>query len=150
MFMTILPSLSMGIGIVAIAASLLAIRVVRSERRDRENDFAKLAAGLAELRAEIEAMRPSTPLAAPDGRRNLRRDRGLDGPIPGPILIAVPDLAAPSPEAPTIPPEFVERFGGIWDLAAEGASADAIARATGQPIGRIELILALRPHDDDA
>jgi hypothetical protein len=36
------------------------------------------------------------------------------------------------------------RHGPIWDLAAAGEPAGEIARATGQPIGQIELILALR------
>jgi hypothetical protein len=37
-----------------------------------------------------------------------------------------------------------QRYAAIWELAASGASPDAIARATGQPVGQIELILGLR------
>ncbi len=37
-----------------------------------------------------------------------------------------------------------QRYAAIWDLADSGASPDVIARATGQPIGQIELILGLR------
>ena len=36
------------------------------------------------------------------------------------------------------------RFRPVWDLADSGQAIDAIARATGQPIGQVELILALR------
>lgn len=37
-----------------------------------------------------------------------------------------------------------QRYGAIWEMADAGAPPDAIARATGQPIGQIELILGLR------
>jgi hypothetical protein len=64
----------------------------------------------------------------------------------------VPDLSAspagagqggdPAPAAA----ELAQRFGAIWRLAEEGATADAIARLTGQPIGHVELILGLKRH----
>ena len=41
-----------------------------------------------------------------------------------------------------------QRYAAIWDLADTGASPDVIARATGQPIGQIELILGLRRQID--
>jgi hypothetical protein len=63
---------------------------------------------------------------------------------PGPTLIAVPNVAA-AMELPASPPRGqTHRFGPIWELADRGASADAIARVTGQPVGQVELILGLR------
>ena len=41
-----------------------------------------------------------------------------------------------------------QRYAAIWDLADSGASPDVIARATGLPIGQIELILGLRRPPD--
>ncbi len=78
------------------------------------------------------------------GGISLRLD--LPSAIPGPTLIVVPSMAAPGSE--TIAQDAAEalsrRYGPIWDLADAGEPAQEIARATGQPIGRIELILALR------
>lgn len=63
----------------------------------------------------------------------------------GPTLIAIPNLAAPpQEETESAAAELGQRFGAIWDLADEGASPEAIARRTGQPVGQVELILALR------
>lgn len=63
---------------------------------------------------------------------------------PGPTLIAVPNIAAPA-ELPATPPRgLTHRFSPVWELADKGASADAIARVTGHPVGQVELILGLR------
>ncbi len=61
-----------------------------------------------------------------------------------PVLIAVPDLAPPPAESVEIPANLVQRFGAIWDLADSGVPIESIARATGHPIGELELILGLR------
>ena len=60
-----------------------------------------------------------------------------------PRLIAVPKLSA-MPDRPAMHVGLAQRYAAIWELADSGASPDAIARATGQPIGQIELILGLR------
>ena len=74
-----------------------------------------------------------------------RTDRGKTSAVGGPTLIVVPNLATSIPEASTAAAaELSQRFGAIWALAESGLSAEAIARATGQPIGQVELILGLR------
>jgi hypothetical protein len=55
--------------------------------------------------------------------------------------MATPDSEPIAREAAEI---LSHRHGPIWDLADAGETPSAIAQATGQPIGRIELILALR------
>lgn len=63
---------------------------------------------------------------------------------PGPTLIAVPNIASLS-ELPATPPRgATNRFSPVWELADKGATAEAIARVTGQPVGQVELILGLR------
>ena len=63
-------------------------------------------------------------------------------------LIAVPDLAGlPEDRDPSSNP-LSQRYAAIWTLADQGASPEVIAKATGQPIGQIELILGLRRHID--
>lgn len=141
---------SLSLSCTAVAASFFAVWTVLSERRERQRAFAKFSAEIAELNTLIATIQEGTRPASRTLRRGLRLDRGAARAALGPILIEVPDLAAMTPETIEVPPEFAERFGGIWDLADSGATAEAIARATGQPIGRIELILALRrgPTDD--
>jgi hypothetical protein len=63
-------------------------------------------------------------------------------------MIAVPDLAALPDERDSASSPLSQRYAAIWALADQGASPEVIARATGQPIGQIELILGLRRHID--
>ena len=63
-------------------------------------------------------------------------------------MIAVPDLAALPDERESASSPLSQRYAAIWTLADQGASPEVIARATGQPIGQIELILGLRRHID--
>jgi hypothetical protein len=65
-----------------------------------------------------------------------------------PALIAVPSLAAVPNERDAAISGLTQRYAAIWTLADTGASAEVIARATGQPIGQIELILGLRRQID--
>jgi hypothetical protein len=76
----------------------------------------------------------------------LRADPAEPSAVSGPTLIAVPKLSAttPSHATATVTRELGLRFGPIWELADAGETADSIARSTGQPVGQIELILALR------
>jgi hypothetical protein len=103
-----------------------------------------------------EAARAASAVAPPPGRgpspapgassnAPRRADRGETNAARGPTLIAVPHLAAPAhaPEG-SAAADLDRRFGAIWALADSGASADEIARSTGQPIGQVELILGLR------
>ena len=79
--------------------------------------------------------------AGPKGPR--RPDRAAEARGAGPTLIEVPDLGITEGEADP-GAELGRRYGGIWELADAGATAEAIARATGQPVGQVELILNLR------
>jgi hypothetical protein len=63
-------------------------------------------------------------------------------------LISVPNLASsPDDREPASSP-LSQRYSAIWSLADQGASPEVIAKATGQPIGQIDLILGLRRHID--
>ena len=99
------------------------------------------------------AMLPSSgPLISPPPVPFARRKAGrTDGPaVAGmnePRLIAVPKLAS-APDRQAMQNGLSQRYAAIWELAESGASPDAIARATGQPIGQIELILGLRRQMD--
>jgi hypothetical protein len=95
---------------------------------------------------DAASVSPALP-GGPLGRApTLRVDPAQPSAITGPTLIAVPDLAAPVPPSPPAEAgaELASRFGAIWELADRGASAEAIARSTGHPIGQVELILGLR------
>jgi hypothetical protein len=74
-----------------------------------------------------------------------RVDEREPGPPPKPTLITVPHLKAPRSElSDAASVELSQRFADIWELADAEMPADAIARRIGQPIGQVELILALR------
>jgi hypothetical protein len=77
-----------------------------------------------------------------------RSDAGLLEPLDGPSLIAVPNLAAAPQDREDSVNGLTQRYAAIWMLADQGASSEMIARATGQPIGQIELILGLRRQID--
>jgi hypothetical protein len=84
--------------------------------------------------------------AGPRGAVLQRVDAPQPSAVAGPTLIAVPDLAAPRAAAPTAEAsaELARRHGALWEMADRGVTAEAIARATGQPIGQVELVLGLR------
>src|SRR5262249_38188637 len=69
-----------------------------------------------------------------------------------PPLIAVPNLASTSTsrEGNATHSTLAQRYAAIWTLADSGTSPEVIARATGQPIGQIELILGLRRQIEEA
>ncbi len=163
------------LGAAALAAASVAITVARRTRADwkelaRRVDEISLrvrAIGSGASREDDPAPYPppqggrvknpgSRPLKpsplAGEGRvgggPSLRLD--LPSAMPGPTLIAVPSMAAPGSE--TIAHDAAEalsrRYGPIWDLADAGEAPSAIAHTTGQPIGHVELILALRRQAD--
>lgn len=82
------------------------------------------------------------------GERLRRGDANHAEPASAPTLIAVPSLAAPPSEREASIDGISQRYAAIWSLADSGASADVIARATGHPIGQIELIMGLRRQID--
>ena len=86
--------------------------------------------------------------AGPIARRRAGRngEPAVDG-IHEPRLITVPKLSA-AQDRQAMHNGLSQRYAAIWELAESGASPDAIARATGQPIGQIELILGLRRQMD--
>jgi hypothetical protein len=110
---------------------------------------------LRALREEVVAseLLPSagSPTAFPSGPIARRRSGrhpvpAMDG-IGEPKLITVPKLPA-AQDRQAMHGGLSQRYAAIWELAESGASPDAIARATGQPIGQIELILGLRRQMD--
>jgi hypothetical protein len=87
---------------------------------------------------------PPRPAVEPRPSATLRFDRAAAQAIPGPTLIAVPDLSANAVEPSPASAELGRRFGAIWDLADAGESTETVASRTGYPIGQVELILGLR------
>jgi hypothetical protein len=95
----------------------------------------------ADVRESADAA--STLKSVPGGTRRV--DRAESSAVAGPTLIAVPNLAASATDGPaSVSAELSRKFGTIWAQADAGASAEAIAQSTGQPIGQVELILGLR------
>jgi hypothetical protein len=88
---------------------------------------------------------PSWPTTRAQQRRNPATT-WVDGAEPP--LIVVPNLAAAANDREVVVNGLTQRYAAIWSLAASGSSAEVIARATGQPIGQIELILGLRRQID--
>ena len=116
----------------------------------------RLGIRLAALRGRLDVVegrlaRLENP--AVDGGLRVGLTRRVDPPkraaTPGRTLIAVPNLSAVggSKGARTkasARAELRRRFAVVFELADAGGSAESIARATGQPIGRVELVLGLR------
>ena len=160
--------------LLGIAASPLAwvALMQRRSQNERQNDlrFLKLAEHIRALedrleRCEVphEGLQTARTNLAHPSQTQLRSTRatgtlgrlvpkGLDfGVKQGedePRLIAIPNLASTTSDRDATLNSLTQRYAAIWSLADTGASADVIARATGQPIGQIELILGLRRQFD--
>jgi hypothetical protein len=97
-----------------------------------------------------ESIKPDSPgirslsrADSPERRGSVRADSSHE-----PALIAVPNLEGEPHDRDVTASGLKERYAAIWALADTGATPDVIARATGQPIGQIELILGLRRQID--
>jgi hypothetical protein len=148
----------------SLVVAMTALGVVWSHGRGLPVRIARLVDDLAQrqremegLLARIEASDPGrahprvewAPRAAPGPPGWASPDRRVDPVGPnapdGPTLIAVPNLAAPpTPATAATSATLGRRFGPIWDLFDAGVTPGEIARRTDQPIGQVELILALR------
>jgi hypothetical protein len=143
----------------ALGAAVLGLfyRRQRAALAEAEARLDALAGRIARLEAREAAPRPvvvtaPVPAATPPARRRepIRRTQPASATaVTGPTLIAVPSLAAASVAGESGPAglastELGRRFGAIWELADAGVAAEAIARAAGQPIGQVELILGLK------
>jgi hypothetical protein len=121
----------------------LRLRAIESRERISSGATGGLATSASRL---VPAQVGEPPVASGKVARAHRFDQAEGTAIAGPTLIAVPNLAdAGSHEAAQEAAEALgRRYGPIWSLADAGVSAQAIARATGQSIGQVELILSLR------
>lgn len=129
--------------------SLPLVRVAQLAR-----DLAERQRALEQLLQRWEAPRARDPAPGglPVGPRgghgtpNHRIDPPQATAVAGPTLIAVPDLAMNGSKghAMEVSAELQRRYGAIWEMAERGLGPEAIARATGQPAGQIELVLNLR------
>ncbi|CAN5813093.1 hypothetical protein BH23PLA1_BH23PLA1_31870 [soil metagenome] len=165
-----MPSPALAMTLIALLGALLAVVSIAAawlwqQRRDSEAAVRRWSEALeVRLRSLESAIRRLEDIGGLEVRstepflRPLKEDRSarsgrvdpaqpLASSGPSPTLIAVPDLAGRAPGGvgfSAASTELGRRFGTVWELAEAGASAEAIARATGQQIGRVELILNLR------
>ncbi len=138
----------------AMAASSIALARRVAAARGAAEDLARRVDSLSARLRVVEAgatAGPTAGLVAPPGRDGARRAAlpatgRVDAPAPPAPLIAVPSLAAPgsAEAAGEAAAELGRRFGEVWARADSGATASAIAGATGHPVGQVELILGLR------
>jgi hypothetical protein len=156
------------LGILA-ASSLIALGALLARFRSVPlRQTSRLVKDLSRQQRSIEALLTRIEVGQERGRQKSRAavPRAATGPavaaattprradpaeataVGGPTLIAVPSLSvSPSEavlEAAAAAAELGRRFGAIWALADAGETPEAIGRATGQPIGQVELILGLR------
>jgi hypothetical protein len=154
--------------LLGIAGSPLAWVLLYHRRSRSEEIMDKRCRKLAdELRgfetrlARLEAAEPDDTKrrglirAGSSGSRGTLRVDSANGPgfgrtdLPSePRLIAVPNLEAAPQDRDITVSGLKERHAAIWALADSGSAPEVIARATGQPIGQIELILGLRRQID--
>jgi hypothetical protein len=122
---------------------------VLQERLERIEASSKTPRAQGEIEAPGEFRLPTIGRLAPRGR--VGQAGVPSAPAGGPgerMLIAVPNLAATKHDREAVAASLAQRHEAIWSLAKSGASPEVIARATGQPIGQIELILRLRRQVD--
>ncbi|SIO61919.1 hypothetical protein SAMN05444166_6895 [Singulisphaera sp. GP187] len=157
LLMTLIVILSAVLGLTVIVLAWVVVQLRRTsittlakvvdDLRTRQDDVETLmeredATRLVEPTLKVQ--HPGPPVRRP-GTRSRRVDTAEPTAVSGPTLITIPSLASASlPSSAAVTHDLGRRFSPIWDLADTGATPDAIARSTGQPIGQVELILALR------
>lgn len=154
--MTLIVILSTVLGLTLVVLSWVVVRLRRlpvqalakalDELRVRQDTLEALTEKVSSARtADLNRQPHPGPPVRRHGVRSRRVDAAEPTAVAGPTLITVPSLAtAPLPSSAAVSHDLGQRFSPIWELADTGATPDAIARSTGQPIGQVELILALR------
>jgi hypothetical protein len=83
------------------------------------------------------------------GAARLRPDYAHGGGVTTcPTLIEVPALSPPEGDREAAVESLTQRYAAIWSLAEAGRPLEEIARAAGQSVGEIELIVGLRRKID--
>ena len=147
---TVAAFAGLGLTLATLAFSAAGRRRLGIERVETARRLDALAARVTALETQkAAALLSSRPVPVPARTpvAVLRVDRPAPTSMPGPTLISVPNMAANSSESPATDlaaSEMGRRYAPIWEMAETGLSAEAIARATGQPIGQVELILGLK------
>ncbi|MGE3820835.1 MAG: hypothetical protein AB7I30_15585 [Isosphaeraceae bacterium] len=143
---TILSSLA----VVALVATLWGLHRALRRIDSALAEDRRIVATLGQRLATIEAWFPR-PVVVDRPKPSRSVDPSSDRSTSEPTLISVPDLATRGGgqarnEANAEEPEssLAQRFGGLWELADAGATPAMIARATGMPVGTVELVLGLR------
>jgi len=160
--------LLLGIACSPLAWVALHHRRLRSEER-LEGRWRELAAQVRSLEGRLAQSDEFRHVQSPNGEpapthakpsrrpgsfwptNGARREHTLPAvakPPEEPAMIAVPNLAGVPNDREASVSGLTERYAAIWTLADHGSSRDVIARATGQPIGQIDLILGLRRQID--
>jgi hypothetical protein len=156
--------LLLGVAGSPLAWAALHFRKTRLEQ-DWERRHAELTRRIRSLEAELEHLEAARPARSTAETHEPSESQGRNRPNPSrphlatrmvspqpgspePPLIAVPRLDAAPGDRDAAISGLTERYAAIWSLADNGAKPDIIARATGQPIGQIELILGLRRQID--
>ncbi len=121
----------------------LEARLAQSEAFRR----AHMGNGQAAAEQAMPSRRPGSSRPSNGAWREHSRGTAADAPLE-PALIAVPSLAGAPNDREASVSGLTERYAAIWTLAENGGSPEVIARATGQPIGQIDLILGLRRQID--
>ncbi len=147
----------------AVALGLLSIMQARRLRQVDQMLEQRCRSMADRLRAIEERLAPAPPDGAhPNRVPRPASTRGTSVRVhrsspPGPggtrpsgetTLITVPELASVPRDAEGSFNDLKDRHAMIWELAEKGTAPEVIARATGQPIGQVELILGLRRRID--
>jgi hypothetical protein len=145
----------------AVALWFLAVRHVNRTRNETERTPQVLNHRLLAIESRVAELdhdgrqdptkhaKPPGHAAAGEAKRERRPQsllevRNVQDARNEPTLIVIPDLGTDEQESQErAASELGERHGEAWTLAAAGVPPEEIARQTGQPIGRIELIVAL-------
>jgi hypothetical protein len=138
------------IGLLLLAlACVVQSRRIHAFRNQTERRFDELTLRLRLLESRSERHALQQEPASEDPKRMLGSSprselSGSGKPLIRPSLITVPDLGVDSqPPDHNLVGQLEERHGEILALQANGLSELEIARRTGQPIGEVEVILAL-------
>lgn len=127
-------------------------RKVLASERETSRRFIAIEERISRLHQP--ASLPSAPRlvqggTSPTAPRRIDQPRAFAGEATPPAnLISVPNLAVSGVAHVSPESDLNQRCASVWDLAEAGASAEAIARTTGHPIGEIELILGLKRQSE--
>jgi len=136
------------LSLVSTAACLFLIRRANRPSRSEHLNEQRLIQISLDLRRLEQRVRELEGRPGGTGAASIARNPDSGEREAAPSLISVPDMTRQTANESDDAASLAQKHEDVWTMAERGQNAAEIARATGRPIGQVELIMRLHRHQN--